>query len=96
MKELYEFDAVLHEIPEKGGAYVIFPWNVREEFGKGRQKVQAFFDGIEYFGSLVNMGLKTDDGEVCYIIGVKKSIRQELGKSDRDMLNVKIIPILDK
>ena len=33
MKDKYEFDAVLHEIPEKGGAYIIFPWDIRQEFG---------------------------------------------------------------
>ena len=31
----YEYDAVIRELPEKGGAYVAFPWNIREEFGKG-------------------------------------------------------------
>ena len=40
----YEYDTLIHEIPEKGGAYVIFPWNIRKEFGKGRVKapVTAF------------------------------------------------------
>ena len=41
----YTFDATLHEIPENGGAYVIFPWDIRKEFGKGRVKVNASFDG---------------------------------------------------
>lgn len=44
-QKLYEYDEVIHAIPERGGAYVIFPWNVREEFGKGRVKVHAEFDG---------------------------------------------------
>ncbi len=39
MGKKYEYDTLIHEIPEKGGAYVIFPWNIREEFGKGRVKV---------------------------------------------------------
>ena len=47
----YEYDAVIRELPEKGGAYVVFPWNIREEFGKGRVKVHATFDGIPYDGS---------------------------------------------
>ena len=51
----YEYDTVLHLIPEKGGAYVIFPWNIREEFGKGRVKVHATFNGTPYDGSIVNM-----------------------------------------
>ncbi len=41
----YEYDAVLHKLDDNGGAYVAFPWNIREEFGKGRVKVHALFDG---------------------------------------------------
>ena len=88
MREKYEFDAVLHEIPEKGSAYIIFPWNIREEFGRGRVKVSVLFDGIEYKGSIVNMGLKDQEGNVCYIIGVLKSIRKELNKKDGDIIHV--------
>ena len=86
----YTFDATLHEIPENGGAYVIFPWDIRQEFGKGRVKVNASFDGIEYAGSIVNMGLRNEDGSICYIIGVLKSIRKQLGKADGDTIHVVI------
>lgn len=86
----FSFNAVLHETPENGGAYVIFPWNVREMFGKGRVKVHATFDGISYDGSIVNMGVKDADGNVCYVIGVLKSIRRRLGKSDGDPIRVVI------
>ena len=78
----YTFDAILHEIPENGGAYVIFPWDIRKEFGKGRVKVHAAFDGIPYDGSIVNVGVKDEKGEICYVIGVLKSIRKQLGKKD--------------
>ncbi len=27
-------NAVLHELPDNGGAYVIFPWDIRKKFGK--------------------------------------------------------------
>lgn len=29
---LYEFKGVIHDVPEKGGAYVTFPYDSREEF----------------------------------------------------------------
>ena len=58
MAQEYSFDAILHEIPENGGAYVVFPRDIRKLFGKGRVKVHATFDGIPYDGSIVNMGLK--------------------------------------
>lgn len=84
----YEYDEIIHEIPEKGGAYVIFPWNIREEFGKGRVKVHAEFDGIPYYGSIVNMGIKDEQGSVCYIIGLLKNIRKELNKREGDHIHV--------
>jgi hypothetical protein len=87
---IYEYDTVIHEIPEKGGAYLTFPWDIRQEFGKGRVKVHAEFDGIPYDGSVVNMGLKNPDGSTCYIIGLLKSIRKELGKDEGDSVHVKI------
>ncbi|MDM8126355.1 hypothetical protein [Mediterraneibacter glycyrrhizinilyticus] len=40
-EKIYEYDEIIHSIPEKGGAYVIFPWNIREEFGRGRVKVHV-------------------------------------------------------
>ena len=73
-RKLYEYDGVIHELPDNGGAYVVFPWDIREEFGKGRIKVHAEFDGFPYDGSIVNMGLKDKNGNVCYIIGLLKVI----------------------
>ena len=90
MAKRFEYDAFLHEVPEKGGSYVVFPWNIRDVFGKGRVKVHAEFDGILYDGSIVNMGLKDAHGNVCYVIGVLKSIREQLGKKDGDTLHVVI------
>ena len=86
----FRFDAVLHELTDNGGAYVVFPWDIRKEFGKGRVKVHAEFDGIPYDGSIVNMGVKGANGEICYIIGVLKSIRQKLNKKDGDSIHVVI------
>lgn len=45
MTKVYEFHAVTHPVPDKGGAYIIFPYDIRQEFGKGRVKVHATFDG---------------------------------------------------
>ena len=83
----FEFDAVLHELPE-GGAYVVFPGDVRRLFGRGRVKVNAAFDGVPYRGSIVNMGLRNPDGSVCYIIGVLKAIRTALGKGEGGTIHV--------
>ena len=50
--------------------------------------MRAWFDGIPYTGSVVNMGLTNPDGSVCYIIGVLKAIRNQLGKGEGDMIHV--------
>ena len=92
----YEYDAMLHEEPDDGGAWVAFPWDIRQAFGRGRVKVHASFDGIPYDGSIVNMGLRNTDGSVCYVIGVRKAIRQALGKGEGDVLHVVIEPVEDK
>jgi hypothetical protein len=93
----YEYDAVIKSSEiGKGGAYVIFPYDVRKEFGKGRVKVCAAFDGEPYEGSIVNMGLKNEDGSVCYIIGILKDIRAKIGKQPGDTVRVIIHEKNDK
>lgn len=86
---IFEYDAIIHE-NEKGGAWIIFPWNIRKEFGKGRIRVHAVFDGIDYEGSVVNMGVRDEEGNICYIIGVLKSIRTKLNKKDGDLIHAVI------
>ena len=88
----HEFDAKIHETKGNGGAYVVFPWDIRKEFGAGRVKAHVLFDGIPYDGSIVNMGVKDEQGSVCYIIGLLKSIRKALGKSHGDSVHVVVTP----
>ena len=68
-QKTYRFMAEIKKVPDIDGAYVEFPYDVREEFGKGRVKVHATFDGEPYEGSLVRM--KTEN----HIIGVRKDIQ---------------------
>ena len=63
--KIYEFTAVIRKVPDIDGAYVEIPFDVREEFGKGRVKVHATFDGVGYDGSLVRMGTP------CHILGLR-------------------------
>ena len=87
-EKVYEFNAIIEAVPDKGGAYVRFPYDIREEFGKGRVKAEITFDGEPYCGSIVNMGVKNEDGSVCYIIGIRKEIRNKIGKQPGDMVLV--------
>jgi len=82
--KLYEFDAVLQKVPDLDGAYIEFPCDVRREFGRGRVKVHATFDGEPYDGSLVRMGT------LGHILGVRKDIRQKIVKQPGDIIHVTI------
>ncbi|MDE6759181.1 MAG: DUF1905 domain-containing protein [Lachnospiraceae bacterium] len=83
-EKTYRFMAEIKKVPDIDGAYVEFPYDVREEFGKGRVKVHATFDGEPYKGSLVRM--KTES----HIIGVRKDIRQKISRQPGDIIEVTI------
>lgn len=82
--KIYEFTAVIRKVPDIDGAYVEIPFDVREEFGKGRVKVHATFDGVSYDGSLVRMGTP------CHILGLRKDIRARIGKQPGDTVAVRL------
>ena len=82
--KIYEFTAVIRKVPDIDGAYVEIPFDVREEFGTGRVKVHATFDGVGYDGSLVRMGTP------CHILGLRKDIRTRIGKQPGDTIAVRL------
>lgn len=90
MSRLYEFEAEIKKVPDIHGAYVEFPYDIKSEFGKGRVKVHATFDGEPYDGSIVNMGIRNTDGSICYIIGLRKDIREKIKKNPGDLVKVTI------
>ena len=89
-RKLYEFEAEIKKVPEIDGAYIEFPYDIKKEFGKGRIKIHAEFDSEPYDGSIVNMGIKNEDGSICYIIGIRKDIREKIDKQAGDKIKVKI------
>lgn len=80
MTKVYEFQAVILPVSDRDGAYIILPYDIRQEFGKGRVKVHATFDGHPYDGSIVNMGMKDEVGNICYILGIQKAISVAIGR----------------
>lgn len=80
----YEFDAVIKKVPDIDGAYVEFPFDVRQEFGRGRVKVHALFDGAAYDGSRCACRRRE------HIIGLRKDIRSLIGKQPGDTVHVVI------
>ena len=79
---IYEFTAEIKKVPDIDGAYVEIPFDVKEEFGKGRVKVHATFDGVPYDGSVVRMGTPG------HILGLRKDIREKIGKQPGDKVAV--------
>ena len=91
MSKIYEYETKIKPSDiGNGGAYLTFPFDIKKEFGKGRISVAATFDGVKYYGSIVNMGVTNPNGSVCYIIGILKSIRQKIGKQVGDTVRVTI------
>ena len=88
--KVYEYEAVIQKSSDQDAAFVVFPYDLRAEFGKGRVGVHATFDGEPYDGSIVNMGVKNPDGSVCYIIGIRGDIRTKIGKQPGDSVKVTI------
>ena len=78
-----EFKAVIKQHENLNASYIEPPFDVPEVFGAKRVKVKATFDGIEYRGSLVNMG-------GCYMLGITQEIRNKLGKGFGDEIWVTI------
>jgi len=79
-----EFSAVIIQNGDMDAAYVEVPFDIKELYGKGRLLVNATFDGVHYQGQVVKMGTP------CYIIGVNKKIRSQIGKTFGDTIKVTI------
>ena len=82
MSGLLEFDAVILQNSDMDAAYVEVPFDIKALFGKGRLLVHATFDDVPYDGQIVKMGTP------CFIIGLRKDIRKQIGKSFGDMVHV--------
>lgn len=78
------FSATILQNENMDAAYVEVPYDIKELFGKGRLLVNATFDGTPYRGQVVKMGTP------CYIIGVTRQIRRQIGKGFGDTVEVVI------
>lgn len=70
----------------RGGAFVEVPFDVEKEFGSKRPKVKAVIEGVPYRGILTRMN--TD----CHILGIRKDIREQVGKTFGDEIQVTVEP----
>lgn len=81
---IYKFEAVIRKVPDKDAAFIEIPFDVEKEFGAKRVKVKVKFEDIDYRGSIVRMG------QECYMIGITKEIRNQMGKGHGDSIFVQV------
>ncbi|MGV3024178.1 YdeI/OmpD-associated family protein [Clostridium thermobutyricum] len=83
-KNMEKFKSEILKVEGKDASYIKIPFNVEEKYNAKRVKVKATFDGIEYKGSIVKMGVD------CHILGITKAIRNSLNKTFGDIIDVTI------
>jgi hypothetical protein len=80
----YKFKATI-QAGDRGGAYVLFPYDVEKEFGtKGRVAVQVTFDGVNEASGLFKYGAPQ------HLLGVSKAIREQIGKGPGDTIEIQL------
>ena len=86
MNQPITFSAEIRQHQDMNAAFVNFPFDTFELFGKkGQVKVKVLFDDkTEYRGSLTKM--KSD----CHLLGLTQEIRKELGKTFGDTIDIKL------
>jgi hypothetical protein len=67
-----------------GGAYVEVPFDVEAAFGSKRPKVKALIGGVPYRGTLTRMGTE------CHVLGIRKEIREQTGKTFGDEVTISL------
>lgn len=86
MDKKIRFTGIIKQAGQANAAFVEFPLDVWEVFGKkGQIKIKAFIDeNASYRGSLVKM--KTE----CHILGLTQEIRKKISKTFGDEVSVEI------
>ena len=88
MKE-YKFKGKL-EAGDGGGVYVVFPYDVQQEFGKGRVPFKCTIDGEPYRGTMVKYGTP------FHFVLVQKAIREKIGKGVGDEVKIWLVEDIEE
>lgn len=51
-------------------------------------KVHVAFDGMDYDGSIVNMGIRDNTNDIVYIIGIRKDIQKTINKTVGEVVQI--------
>ena len=81
---IHSFEAIIQKVSGIDAAYISVPFDVEKVYStKANVKVKVTFDGHPYRGLIANMG----NG---HCIGVRKDIREAIGKSAGDTVTVTV------
>lgn len=84
----YKFNATIESVEGpsgRGGACVLFPYDVEKEFGtEGQVPVKITFDGVPYTGTMVKYGRPE------HMLPMLKAIREKIGKGPGDIVTVTV------
>jgi bacteriocin resistance YdeI/OmpD-like protein/uncharacterized protein DUF1905 len=69
---------------DSGGACVLFPFDLKQEFGIARVPVKALLDGVPYTGSLIRYGRPEP------MLPILKAVREQIGKKVGDTISVEL------
>jgi hypothetical protein len=83
MTKTHTFTATIQDAGG-GGAFVEVPFDVEAAFGSKRPKVKAMIERVPYRGTLTRMGTE------CYILGIRKEIREQTGKTFGDLVEITV------
>lgn len=86
----YRFKAMLWRIADSTAAYVIFPGDIRQIFGKGLVYAHVTVDDLEFDCSIMNKGHKHYKKRPTYTISINRDKLQRLGKIYGDMVTVTV------
>lgn len=83
MTKKHTFKAVIQNAG-RGGAFVEVPFDVEKAFGAKKPRVRAMIDGVPYRGLLTRMGGPN------HILIILKGIREQIGKTFGDEVQVSV------
>lgn len=83
MTKIHTFKATIQDAGG-GGAFVEVPFDVEKAFGSKRPRVKAMIEGVPYRGLLTRMGGPN------HILIVLKGIREQIGKTFGDEIQVSV------
>lgn len=86
----YRFKGKLWRVPESYAAYIIFPGDIKQIFGKGLVFAHFKVDDIEFDGCIMNKGHKHYKNRPTYTISINREKMLALDKIWGDMVTVTV------